>query len=85
MRISTPWSELNNCISNTSLEGGAIDSILLVAAMKKKDEIEQRYDIELTDGFIKEILKEAEKKSKNNFEARLRFIKRYSYIDDESE
>jgi len=56
-----------------------MDSILLVAAMKKKDEIEQNYDIELADGFILEILKEAEKKGRNNFEARLRFIKRYTY------
>ncbi len=78
MRISTHWVELNNCINNTSIERGAVDSILLVAAMKKKEEIEQMYDIELSDTFIKEILKEAEKKSKNNFNARLKFIKRYS-------
>lgn len=85
MRISTPWTELNNCINNASIERGTVDSILLIAAMKKKEEIEQMYDIELSDTFIKEMLKKAEKKGKNNFDARLRFIKRYSYNDEDSE
>ena len=36
MRISTPWAELNNRITNSSLQDEAMDSILLVAAMKRK-------------------------------------------------
>jgi hypothetical protein len=84
MRISKPWSEFDQALtaqlSSSKLEDD--EAILQAAALKRKAELEDEFDVELTDKVILAMLDRAKKKARHSSSGMLRCIRRWE-LDEE--
>ena len=74
MKLYSQWSDFENALLKTAANG--IMEILQCAALKKKMEIENTEDVELSDIFVRNLLTTA-CRQKRSPQEQLRFIRHY--------